>query len=534
MNAFEAIVKLIADPASLKDLQSQINGKDFTAKVKADTTQAQKAVSDLARQTRVNSMQAWADNNSKAMKKYGGEINGIIDKMRSSGTMTRAEFDKLNTQFKTVQNQARITGDLGKTFGDKMKTAWQKFGQWGMATRSMMFLWNEFKNGINLIKDLDSALTNINYTMNVSKTQLSDIGNSSIQMAKDLKTSAKNVLEAVTLYANAKETADSVLKKSETAIMLSNVTGMTGSQSAKMLQSVMNQFDLTQEDLTYISDTIQSVSQNMAYDFSTGIQEISEGIERSGSVAKSAGLDLEQYASMLGLVIEKTGLGGDTIGNAYRTIFQRITKASTTEGTLEEDISAAEKSLRDVGVEVRSSEGEFRNLNDIMKDLGDRWKDLNDVQQSNISYNVAGIRQTNILKTLLTYWTDYENLVAKAGDSAGTTMKNQEKYAESYKGELADLSATAESFWNNFLNSSVFKTGTNFLTGILSLLDKITDKAGLLGTVGLGAGIFAGFKNFGGHKILEPHKTIVLKLPNIISVLWDTKVFLWSNVKYTW
>lgn len=206
---------------------------------------------------------------------------------------------------------------------------------------------------------------------------------------------------------------------------------------------------------------------------------------------------------MLGLVIEKTGQSGDTIGNAYKTIFQRITKASATEGTLAEDISKAEESLRAVGIEVRKDADEFRDLDDIFAELGKKWEGLTDVEQANISYNVAGIRQTNILKTLLLYWEEYESLVAKAGDSAGTTMENQEKYAESYKGELSELSATAESFWNNFLNSSTFKAGTNFLTGILSLLDKISGTMGTLGTIGLGTALFAGIKNVGGLEFRE-------------------------------
>lgn len=502
MDALQALLKLILDQSSLSQIQSQLNNKKFTAKVGADTTQAQKAVSDLARLTKVSSMQTWANNNSKAMKAYGTQINGIISQMNNLGqSMPKKEFDSLVAQFKAIQNQARVAGNLGHTFGNKMKAAWQKFGQWGLASRSMMALWNEFKQGINLVKDLDAALTNINYTMNVSKTQLTDIGNASVNMAKELKTSTKNVLEAVTLYANAKETADSILKKSEAAIMLSNVTGMGGGESAKMLQSVMNQFDMTQDDLMKISDTIQSVSQNMAYDFSAGIKEIAGGIERSGSVAKSAGLDLAEYASMLGLVIEQTGLSGETIGTAYRTILTRITKASAVDGTSEEDISKAEESLKAVGVQVRKSAGEFRDMTDIMHDLGDVWGNLDDVQQSNISFQIAGTRQTNIIKTLLANWEEYESLVQKAGDSAGTTMENQEKHAESYKGELQELSATAESFWNNFLNSSTFKTGTNFLTGILSLLDKISGTMGTLGTIGLGAGLFMGLKNFGRPKM---------------------------------
>lgn len=502
MDAFQALLELILDQNSLNQIQSKLNGKKFNVKVGTNSNDINKMASELSRLSQQKTMQTWANNNSKAMKVWGGQVNDIITKMGSlDKDMTKADFQNYVKKFRMIQNEAIRTGNIGKSFGDKMKTAWEKFGGWSLATKSLMLAWREFRKGINLVKELDSALTNINYTMNMSKSQLTDIGNSSVAMAKDLKTSTKNVLEAVTLYANAKETADSILKKSEAAIMLSNVTGMGGGESAKMLQSVMNQFDLTQDDLMYISDTIQAVSQNMAYDFSAGIQEIAGGIERSGSVAKSAGLDLAEYASMLGLVIEKTGLSGETIGTAYRTILTRITKASSVDGTSAEDISAAEKSLKSVGVQVRESAGEFRDMTDIMRDLGKVWDSLNEVQQSNISFQVAGTRQTNIIKTLLANWEDYESLVTKAGDAVGVTMENQEKHAESYKGELAELSATAESFWNNFLNSSTFKAGTNFLTGILSLLDKISGKMGTLGTIGLGAGLFAAYKNFGRPKM---------------------------------
>lgn len=266
MDVLQAIVKLIADTSSL---QKDINKQTYTAKVGVNTSDINKAVSELSRLSQQKTMQTWANNNSKAMKIWGGQVNDIITKMGSlDKDMSKADFQNYVKQFRSIQNEAIRTGNIGKSFGDKMKTAWEKFGGWSLATRSLMLVWREFTKGINLVKELDSALTNINYTMNVSKSQLADIGKSSVEMAKDLKTSTKNVLEAVTLYANAKESADSILKKSETAIMLSNVTGMTGSQSAKMLQSIMNQFDLTQDDLTYISDTIQSVSQNMAYDFS--------------------------------------------------------------------------------------------------------------------------------------------------------------------------------------------------------------------------------------------------------------------------
>ena len=348
------------------------------------------------------------------------------------------------------------------------------------------------KDVIGNVRELESALVNINYTMELSGRQLKEIGESSLQMAKDLNTSASNILGAVKLYANAKESAESILHKAQPAIMLSNVAEMTGEDAAKMLQSIMNQFDMTQDDLMEIADTIEMVSQNIAYDFASGINEIANGIEQSGSVAKAAGLNLQEYVSMLGLVIEKTGQSGSTIGNAYKTIFQRLTKASATEGTLEEDISAAEKSLRAVGIEVRDTADEFRDLTDIMSDLGRVWDSLSSVEQSNISYNVAGVRQTNILKSLLGYWEDYENLVEKANAASGTTLKNQEIYASSLQGKLGELSA----IWSNISNDTI---SSNFLKGLADAgigVSSLIEKIGLLESVIASVSIAAFVKNF--------------------------------------
>ena len=80
----------------------------------------------------------------------------------------------------------------------------------------------------------------------------------------------------------------------------------------------MNQFQLTEDDLEHISDTMQGASQTMAHDFADGIKEMAEGIEVSGSVARSAGMSLEEYVALLGTSIEETGLQGSQIANAYR------------------------------------------------------------------------------------------------------------------------------------------------------------------------------------------------------------------------
>lgn len=458
-----------------------------------NSTMAKSSAIDALRQK----YQEFYDKNTAAHQKWGKSLLSAINELAPGAEVSKQRVQELNQQLINTSNAARQAGKLGLSFFDTIKQGMQKFSYWTSSTFLVMKTITEIKEAVSFAKEMDSALTNINYTMDVTKSQLTDIGNSSIQMAKDLKTSASDILGAVTLYANAKETADSILKKSEAAIMLGNVTGMSGQESAKALQSVMNQFELTQDDLMYISDTIQKVSQNMAYDFSSGIEEIVGGIERSGSVAKVAGLDLNEYASMLGLVIEKTGLSGETIGTAYRTILTRITKASKIEGTSDEDISKAETALKSVGVQVRSTAGEFRDMTDIMEDLGKVWNNLNDVQQANISYEIAGTRQTNIIKTLLGYWTDYEDLATKAGNAAGTTLENQSKYEETLDAKTKELSTTMQSFWHNLIGAEEANGALAIFQKVATALDTISGTLGSLGTIGLGAGIFAGIKNIG-------------------------------------
>lgn len=404
-------------------------------------------------------------------------------------------LSNLSTQLSTLKNEAKAADQVGKSFKSLFIDNAKKFSEWLIAGNAMMQLYRAARYGLSTIYELDKALTNINYTMTLMPNKLNEVGDSSMEMAMKLKTSARNILEAVTLYANVKESADSILTKSMPAIMLANVSGISGSESAKTLQAIMNQFDMTENDLMEISDVIQTVSQNMAYDFGAGIKEIAAGIQASGSVAKSAGLDLKEYASLLGLAIEKTGQSGSTIGNAYKTIFSRITAASKTEGTLKDDISNAEKSLRAVGIQVRDSEKEFRDLTDILSDLGKVWDSLSSVQQSNISYNVAGIRQTNILKSLLGYWSDYETLVTKANDSTGVAFENQEKYAKSLQGRLGELKAVGETTWNNILNSDELKALVIGFTNIIRIVEKATSLIGGFGTAIAGIGIYKFVKN---------------------------------------
>lgn len=475
--------------------------KELDKQIKTVTNSVRSMNAELAKDSKVSSLHNqladFMSKNGKTVKYFGNDLRDIFNQTGQGAKLTNQELAVLKQRFIDIQNTARNTGKLGKTWFQTLREGMSSFSYWTSSTFLVMKAIQEIKKAVNFTRELDSALVNINYTMDVTSSQLENIGSKSIEMAKDLHTSAENVLGAVKLYANAKETADSILAKAQPAIMLSNVTGFSGEESAKYLQTIMNQFDLTQDDLMNISDTIQGISQSMAHDFADGIVQINEGISTSGEIARAAGMELADYASMIGLLVEKTGLGGSQLGNSLKTIITRTTKAGKIMGIDEGEISAAETSLRSIGVEVRKTDGEFNAFNDTMSELAKHWDSLSDVEKSNISFNLAGTRQINVIQTLLRNWDEYEDLVNKANNSTGVTFENQEKYAASLEGRIKELSATTTSIGENIFKPDDLSVIVSGLTKIAGLFDTITSKTKLFGSIGLGAGIFAGVKNIG-------------------------------------
>ena len=507
-NEFNTAASNFAKDGSVKNRDILIQKEEELGRqLKATTNDIKVQNAEWAKSSKVDSLhqkiQEFYDKNTATHRQWGGQLQNLLNETAHGAQVTATRVNEIEQEYLGVVNASRQAGKLGQSFFGGMIEQAKKFANWVSVTTLLMRGFQELKQGVQFIKELDDALTDVAYTSNSSKSQLEDLGNSAVQMSKDLKASADNILEAVKIYSTAKSSADDILRKAQPAIMLSNISGMSGSESSKTINTALNQFELedTEEGLLDITDTLQYVSSQLNYDFTEGIQQITEGLEASGSVAMNAGLSFQEYSAMVGLAVEKTGQAGSTIGQAYKTIFSRITKASATEGTLDEDISAAEKSLRSVGIQVRDSANEFRDLTDIMADLGKVWNSLSSVEKSNIGYNIAGIRQLNILNSLFGSWEDYASIMGDIDERTGTTLKNQEVYAESLAGHLGELEAVGQSVWNNIIQSETLKSGIDLLTGLLNIVDKTTDALGGLGTVGLAGGLLAGIKNVGQAKM---------------------------------
>lgn len=476
--------------------------KELDAQIKATTNSVRSMQVEFAKDSSVRALNRqvteFYQKNSAAHGQWGKQLQSIMSATANGISVPNAELEKMKRQFYEIQGAARTAGKLGLSFGDSIQKQVSKFTQWVSVSTLIMKGFREIKNAAGNVKELDDALTNISYTMDVTDSQLKKIGNSSLQTAKDLSTTASNVLDAVKTYANANETAQSIIEKAKPTIMMSNVSGMGTDQTVDILQGAVEQFDLedTADQLMHISDVFQTVSTNMPMDFAKGLKELSEGLQVSGSVAKDASYDIESYTALLGTLISKTRQGGSEIGRSLRTMMLRTTKASTSAlangEVTEDDLSNAEKALRRVGIEVRSDADTFKDFDQIIGELYNKLDTLSDVDMSNLAYELAGIRQANVFKLMISGYAEFQNMAEKAQNAEGTTLQNQEKYANSLIGKLNELSAIWEKIGDDTLSSRFLKGLTDAGIFVSTLIEKF----GLLNTAMVGGGIVAFVKNF--------------------------------------
>ena len=386
-------------------------------------------------------------------------------------------LSNMNNSLQQIQNNANnVSASLKGIATTKLKVD------------ALNFLKNQTENAVRSVTDLNKAMTLVNMTMsNMSGSSLYSLKQQSLSMAKDLSAATKTVTDAVTIYANENESVSSMLNKAQPTVLLSAASGMSSSSSADAIQGILNQFNLSEDQAMHVADTVEKLSSEIELDFSKGCDTISQSIATSGSVVNEAGMSFEKYAALVSTTAEKTRQSGSVIGNAFKTIFSRISRSK--DGlTTDAEMSDAEAALKSVGVSVRGADGDLRDISDTLDDLNKVWGTLNHSQKSYVAEMAAGVRQKNIFEAAMDSYNKALQLEQDALNSDGTAMKINEKRADSINGKMEKLSATMTQLYSDAMPEEAIEGMIDFATAVAKVVDNFGLFQGALSSLGVVGG----------------------------------------------
>lgn len=444
-----------------------------------------------------NSSQKWLEDNTRAAKKYGEQIKLIIDLQRSA--TSKGELASLNKQMKSIQSSASAEGLVGKSWTDSFRKSLggitQLFGGLSVLDRADDIA----REMVSTIHEVDDALTDLKMATGVSDTQAQSLMDTYSQMGKELKATGVDIAKSSTEWLKQGKSIAEAQKLTEDSIILSKVGDLTSEESTKYLTSAMKGFKVEAEDALDIVDQLSAVDMASA----TDVGGLAEAMSKTAVTAQDAGIEMQRLIGYIATVGEVTQADMGSVGNAFKTIFTRMSdiKAGKLElidedGTTE-TLSDVEQTLSNVGIDLRKTVTEYNDYGDVLDNLAAKWDSLSQLQQNALAKAFAGTRQAEVFRTLMSNYDSAKKYMEVAYDSSGYATEKFEAYKNSLSGSIEDFKNSFQSLSNTLIGSDFLKGAVDAGTTFLDILDSIIEKLEVIPSLAAGIGIFQGLKGGG-------------------------------------
>ena len=261
---------------------------------------------------------------------------------------------------------------------------------------------------------------------------------------------------------------------------MANVAGTTAQTVSDQMTAVWNNFYDGGKSLEYYSDVMVALGAATA----SSTDEISEGVNKFAAAAKTVGLSYEYATAALATITAKTRESADVVGNALKTIFSRLQGLNLGE-TLDDGttLNKYSKALDAVGISIKTTDGQLKDMDTILDEMGAKWQTLGKDQQMALAQTVAGVRQYAQLIALMNNYDYFKENLNVAYGAEGTLKKQADIYAESWEAAEKRVRASMQGIYQSLIDDKFFIGINNALADALSGLDAFIDAAGGLPTV---------------------------------------------------
>lgn len=369
---------------------------------------------------------------------------------------------------------------------DKMAETMRNTVRWQISATALNAFTSAIQNAYRYAEDLNRSLNDIRIVTGQSVEQMDAFATKANKEARELSVSTKAYADAALIFYQQGLDDNEVLERTNTVMKMSNVTGEAAADVSSYMTAIWNNFDDGSKSLEYYGDVITRLGAETA----ASSEEIAGGLEKFAAVADTVGLSYEYASAALATIIDRTRQSEDVVGTSLRTIFARLSSLSLGE-TLEDgvDLTKYTKALDTVGVKVLDQNGQLKEMDIILDELGTKWSGLNDAQKQALATTVAGVRQYSQLIALMDNYDLFKANVSLAIDSEGSLTEQSEIFEEGWLGAKKRVTAALEDIYNTLLDDKIFIFLTNGVASIVEAVDWLIDRAGglpaALGLIGL-------------------------------------------------
>lgn len=476
----EAQTKIKDAQKALQDFQTQNSGSADFSKLR---TELEKLGIDMSKVQDINGAKAAiAQFTSGELTKLQSQMNGVIsatnngtgafDGYADGANRARDAVRQLNNQERELQQfQSRVEYFFG-------------------FNNSVQLLKRAVRDAIDTVKDLDAVMTETAVVTDFSVGDMWKQLPKYTDEANKLGATVKGAYETLTLFYQQGLNQNQAWDLGIETMKMARIAGLDYANATDLMTSALRGFNMELNQVS--SQRVNDVYSELAAITASDVEELGVAMSKTASLAHSANMEFETTAALLAQGVEATREAPETIGTSLKTVIARFTEVkelftkdqlmgTDSEGQVI-NINKIDTALQTVGIDLKKFLLGEEGLDDVLLQLSSRWNTLDLATQRYIATQAAGSRQQSRFLAMISNYSRTQELVEAAYNSTGASQKQFEKTLDSLQAKINQLTNAWDTFTMGLANNVVIKGVVDALTGILTVINKIT------GAFGNGAG----------------------------------------------
>jgi TP901 family phage tail tape measure protein len=362
---------------------------------------------------------------------------------------------------KFAQPLGRITGDATE-FRKSLEAATARVTAFGLTAGAIYKVSQAIREGAKATLEVDKQLVELNTYLGQSRKELEGFSQSLFKVAKNAAVPFEAASEAAKEFARQGLSANEILKRTESALTLARISGISYSQAVNGITTALNSF--SKEALTASEITNKLIAVDTRFAVSSA--QLNEALTRVGSSAEESGISIDKLIATVTAAQQITGRGGAVIGNALKTIFTRLQRPEVL------------SQLEQLGVAIKDQNGFLLDGISILKNYSDATKNLSQAEKARTAELVGGIYQINqvnaLIKDLSSSNSIYANALKISSAATDEAKKKNEELNKSLSALLEQTKTSAQqaaAALGQSLLEPIVKLGSAASEALLKIVD---------------------------------------------------------------
>lgn len=345
-----------------------------------------------------------------------------------------------------------------------------------------------FTDAASSIYQLDASLTDLQRTSSMTASQLEAFYRSANKTAKELGVTTQQVIDQAAAWSRlGYDSSTAAVQLAKLSSQLTRLSpGMSSADAIAGLDSIIKSYGLD------IADVLDSVIENIAVvgsTFSLNNAQMISMLEDSASVMAKGNNTLEETIALAAAALQITG--DTSAGDGLKAAALRLQGLNEETQKADDSLKTMKSDLYDLtGISIMKDADTYKGTYQILKEISEVWNSLSSNAQSQSLELIFGNSNSNTGAAILQNFDAVNSVMLQMSKNAGNATAALSSSVETVSSKFDRLKETGTDISYNLFQTDGMKGVLDILLKLAEAAQFLTDKLGLLGTVGLGAFAF--------------------------------------------